>query len=65
MVACRADRMSAYLEATQLAGFTEAEGKRFFGRYARLPKVDLTPLPAYSIKTQFLKRFQELAPYAR
>jgi 5'-nucleotidase len=61
----RADRMSAYLEATQLAGFTETEGKRFFGRYARLPKIDLTPLPAYSIKAQFLKRFEELAPFAR
>lgn len=27
-----ADRMAAYLEATQLAGFTTAEAERFFGR---------------------------------
>lgn len=61
----RADRMSAYLEATQLAGFTESEGKRFFGRYAKLPKIELTPVPAYSIKAQFVRRFEELAPYVR
>ncbi|MDJ0825184.1 MAG: HD family hydrolase [Rhodobacter sp.] len=28
----RADRISAWLEATQLAGFTEPEANRFFGR---------------------------------
>ena len=61
----RADRMSAYLEATQLAGFTEAEGKRFFGRFAGLPKLDLTPLPAYSVKTAFLQRFEELSRFVR
>jgi 5'-nucleotidase len=60
-----ADRMSAYLEATQLAGFTESEGRRFFGRFAKLPKTDLAPVPAYAIKTRFIKRFEELAPYVR
>lgn len=61
----RADRMSAYLEATRLAGFTEAEGRRFFGRFAKLPNPDLTPLPAYSIKARFLQRFEELSRFAR
>ena len=28
----RADKLSAWLEATQLAGFTEAEANKFFGR---------------------------------
>jgi len=28
----KADRISAWLEATQIAGFTEAEANRFFGR---------------------------------
>jgi hypothetical protein len=28
----RGDRVSAWLEATQLAGFSEAEADRFFGR---------------------------------
>ena len=27
----RADRISAYMEATQIAGFSEAEAKKFFG----------------------------------
>lgn len=61
----QADRMSAYLEATQLAGFTEAEGRRFFGRFQKLPKLDLSPVPAYSIKAQFIRRFEELAPYVK
>ncbi|MPY76721.1 MAG: HD domain-containing protein [Alphaproteobacteria bacterium] len=61
----RADRMSAYLEATQLAGFTEAEGRRFFGRFAKLPDCDLTPIPAYSVKTKFLQRFEELSRFVR
>jgi len=61
----QADRMSAYLEATQLAGFTEAEGRRYFGRFQKLPKADLTPVPAYSMKAQFIKRFEELVPYVK
>ena len=28
----KADRVSAWLEATQIAGFTEAEADRFFGK---------------------------------
>jgi 5'-deoxynucleotidase YfbR-like HD superfamily hydrolase len=61
----RADRMAAYLEATHLAGFTEAEGRRFFGRYERLPRVDMTPAPAYSIKARFLERFEALSAFVR
>jgi 5'-deoxynucleotidase YfbR-like HD superfamily hydrolase len=34
----RADRISAWLEATRIAGFTETEASRFFGR----PRPDLT-----------------------
>jgi hypothetical protein len=30
----RADKVSAWLEATRIAGFTEAEASRFFGRPA-------------------------------
>jgi 5'-deoxynucleotidase YfbR-like HD superfamily hydrolase len=61
----RADRMAAYLEATRLAGFTETEGRRFFGRYDRLPEVDMTPVPAYSIKARFLERFEALSAFVR
>lgn len=56
----RADRVAAYMEATQLAGFSEAEARRFFGRFKTLPVVDLTPVPAYTIKARFLQRFGEL-----
>ena len=56
----RADRVAAYLEATQLAGFSEAEARRFFGRFTKLPVSDLTPVPAYTIKARFLQRFREL-----
>ncbi|MEM7400055.1 MAG: HD family hydrolase [Pseudomonadota bacterium] len=56
----RADRVAAYLEATQLAGFSETEARRFFGRFKTLPVLDLTPVPAYTIKARFLERFREL-----
>jgi len=58
----RADRMSAFLEAVQLAGFTEAEARRFFGRYQRLPKIQLTPVPAVTVKARFVHRFKSLLP---
>ncbi len=58
----RADRMSAFLEAVQLAGFTEAEARRFFGRYQRLPKILLTPVPAVTVKARFVHRFKSLSP---
>ena len=58
----RADRMSAFLEAVQLAGFTEAEARRFFGRYRRLPKIQLTPVPAVTVKARFVHRFKSLSP---
>ena len=35
-----ADRGAAYLEATHLAGFSEAEAKRLFGRDPGLPEAD-------------------------
>lgn len=58
----RADRMSAFMEAVQLAGFTEAEARRFFGRYQRLPKIQLTPVPAVTVKARFVHRFKSLSP---
>lgn len=56
----RADLMSAYLEARQLAGFSEDESRRFF----RVPPLeamfDLTPLSATDAQAQFLGAFQRL-----
>jgi 5'-deoxynucleotidase YfbR-like HD superfamily hydrolase len=59
-----ADRGAAYLEATVLAGFSEAEAKRLFGRDPGLPdatKQDyLTPWNAAKAEKQFLTRFNAL-----
>jgi len=57
-----ADRGAAYLEATGLAGFAEAEAKRLFGRDPGLPvstRQDyLTPWTAAKAEKRFLERFK-------
>ncbi|WP_428032292.1 YfbR-like 5'-deoxynucleotidase [Ancylobacter sp.] len=59
-----ADRASAFLEATRLAGFEIAEARRFFGAPCPLDSADerdyLTPWSADEAKARFLARFQEL-----
>ncbi len=59
-----ADRRAAYLEATRLAGFAEAEARRFFGPPPELAEAVtreyLTPWPATKAESRFLKRFAEL-----
>ncbi|RED37441.1 metal dependent phosphohydrolase [Rhodopseudomonas thermotolerans] len=59
-----ADRGSAYLEATHLAGFTKAEAKRLFGSDPGLPEAMvedyLTPWPAGKAEKRLLARFQSL-----
>ena len=61
----RADRAAAYLEATRLAGFSESEARRFFGRPPALDaaraKHYLVPWSADAAQTRFLKRFKELS----
>ena len=57
----KADRISAYHEATQLAGFTKTEAMKFFGappRGMRAPR--LTPLTPADAQAQFLARFRRL-----
>ncbi len=56
----RADRVVAYYEATQLAGFTDGEAKRYFGRPAGDKAPRLQPHPAQEAQRRFLKRFVEL-----
>jgi 5'-deoxynucleotidase YfbR-like HD superfamily hydrolase len=59
-----ADRGAAYLEATQLAGFAQAEAKRLFGRDPGLPRAIqedyLTPWTAAKAERRFLARFETL-----
>jgi 5'-nucleotidase len=57
-----ADRGAAYLEATELAGFAQAEARRLFGRDPGLPEATerdyLTPWPAAKAAKRFLARFE-------
>lgn len=57
----QADRLAAYIEATQLAGFEHREAERFFG----LPDTDfaerkIVPLPALDVQTAFQERYSQL-----
>ena len=57
-----ADRVSAWLEATQLAGFDTAEADRFFGRPdpALVADVRLNPRPPVAVRAEFLARHAAL-----
>ena len=57
-----ADRLSAYHEATLLAGFDEREAAQFFGKpdAALLDAADFAPVPTAATEAAFLRRFAEL-----
>ena len=61
-----ADRMAAYLEATQLAGFSVPEAEKFFGRPKGLNGegsrkfLQLKPLPPNDAAAMYLKKFKLL-----
>jgi 5'-deoxynucleotidase YfbR-like HD superfamily hydrolase len=59
-----ADKGAAYLEATELAGFEQAEAKRLFGRDPGLSEAAredyLTPWSAAKAEKRFLARFKAL-----
>ena len=61
-----ADKMAAYLEATQLAGFSVPEAEKFFGRPRGLSGegsrkfLHLKPLPTNDAAALFLKKFKLL-----
>lgn len=63
----RADRVSAYLEAIELAGFEPDEAARIFGRprmtpaQARAARRWIKPMPAGQAQAAYLKRFATLA----
>jgi hypothetical protein len=63
-LAKKADRAAAYLEATRLAGFTEAEAIPIFGAppaFGSSILAFLTPWNAEEAKARFLARFAELS----
>ena len=57
----RADKMSAYFEATQLAGFTIAEARKFFGVPRGVVPPRLHPLPVPEAQALYLERFRRLS----
>jgi uncharacterized protein len=63
----RADSVSAYLEATQLAGFSLEEAEKFFGRPKGLNGagfqqfLQLKPMPPVEAKAAYIKEFEALA----
>lgn len=58
----KADIVSAYFEATELAGFSTAEAAEFFGRPRgfHAGHFDLSPRPTAEIEQAFLNRFNTL-----
>ncbi|WP_419901858.1 YfbR-like 5'-deoxynucleotidase [Kiloniella sp.] len=57
----RADRMAAYLEATQLAGFSDKEASKIFGKPRAMPNIRIAGIPPQQARANFLKRFVELS----
>ncbi|MEM7424113.1 MAG: hydrolase, partial [Pseudomonadota bacterium] len=58
----RADRASAWFEATQLAGFDQSEAARYFPRprFAGADKITLVPRAAEAVQADFVARFSAL-----
>ena len=57
----RADRASAYYEATQLAGFSENEARKIFGTPRGLGAFPITVMTANQSQKAYLHRFTELS----
>jgi 5'-deoxynucleotidase YfbR-like HD superfamily hydrolase len=58
----KADQISAYFEATELAGFKTKEAHKFFGqpRGVSLDMLPMVPLPATEAQSRFAARFFEI-----
>lgn len=58
----RADKISAWMEATQIAGFSEAEASKFFGRPDAALIADLRIIlrPPVEVRTEFTERHDRL-----
>lgn len=58
----RADRLSAWLEAVQIAGFAKAEADRFFGRPdpELIAGLNIHPRPPVEVRAEFVSRHEAL-----
>jgi 5'-deoxynucleotidase YfbR-like HD superfamily hydrolase len=57
----RADRTAAFFEATQLAGFSLTEARKFFGAPKDVAAPRLMPLPTLEAESTYLERFRRLS----
>lgn len=58
----KADRVSAWLEATQIAGFSIVESDRFFGHpdEGLISDIQIEPRPPVEVRRDFVQRFETL-----
>ncbi len=58
----KADVAAAWFEATQLAGFAEADAVKFFQRprFRKIVEITLVPQPSHEAKSAFLARYRAL-----
>jgi len=58
----KADTVAAYFEATELAGFSVTEARKFFGqpRGISAEMLPLKPMPALEAQQRFLERFEAI-----
>jgi 5'-deoxynucleotidase YfbR-like HD superfamily hydrolase len=56
----KADRLSAYYEAVNLAGFSAPEAARIFGAPKGVTVPDMSPLPIPEAQEQFMERFEDV-----
>ena len=59
----QADKLSAWLEAVQIAGFTEAEADKFFGKHDRdlAKRLAIKLRPPVAVRDDFTARYRALA----
>ncbi len=59
----QADQAAAWFEATELAGFGEAEAQNYFGRPRGVTRdgLDLAPRPTAAVQADFIQRFGAIA----
>ena len=63
----KADRLCAYFEAVVLAGFSEAEARKFFGQPRGITQdmLSIDPTPARDAQNLFIARFEEIEALRR
>ena len=58
----KADTIAAFFEATELAGFSVAEARKFFGQPRGITRdmLPIAPMPALEAQRRFLDRFHDI-----